>query len=100
MHRITAGVFLATRRGGACAYGPWPSSSGIALGTGEIASVAIVMALTLIYTFEGGMAAVVWTMVLAIVGRTIIGFSALLHHVPADGQPSMWLLPLGKKAGV
>src|SRR5258708_6346412 len=33
----------------------------IALGTGEIASIAIITLLTLIYTFEGGLAAVILT---------------------------------------
>ena len=32
-----------------------------ALGTGEVASIAIITALTVIYTFEGGLAAVIWT---------------------------------------
>src|ERR1700716_2932676 len=33
----------------------------IALGTGEITSIAIIILLTLIYTFEGGLTAVIWT---------------------------------------
>ena len=92
LHRITAGVFLATR---AAAEGVrvWAVAIviSIALGTGEIASVAIVMALTLIYTFEGGMAAVIWTDVVQLaiyIGGTIIGFFTLLHLVP-DGWPAI-----------
>src|SRR5262249_49059247 len=54
LHRITSGIFLATR---AAAEGVRVFAVsivvGIALGTNDIASVAIVMALTLIYTFEG-----------------------------------------------
>ncbi len=86
LHRITAGIFLATR---AAAEGVrvWAIAIvvGIALGTGNVASVAIVMALTLIYTFEGGMAAVIWTDVVQLaiyIGGTIIGFITLLHLVP------------------
>jgi len=33
----------------------------IALGTGEVSSIANHTLLTLIYTFEGGLAAVIWT---------------------------------------
>ena len=92
LHRITAGVFLATR---AAAEGVrvWAVAIviSIALGTGQIASVAIVMALTLVYTFEGGMAAVIWTDVVQLaiyIGGTIIGFFTLLHLVPG-GWPAI-----------
>jgi len=57
----------------------------IALGTGEIASIAIITALTLIYTFEGGLAAVIWTDVVQTaiyVGGTIFGVVVILHFVP------------------
>jgi SSS family transporter len=86
LHRITAAVFLVTR---AAAEGVrvWAVAIvvGIALGTSEIASVAIVMLLTMIYTFEGGMAAVIWTDVIQLciyVGGTIAGFFTLTHLVP------------------
>jgi SSS family transporter len=36
----------------------------IILGTGEVASIALITALTLFYTFEGGMKAVIWTEVI------------------------------------
>src|SRR5579871_1756978 len=92
LHRITAAVFLATR---AAAEGVrvWAVAIviSIALGTGGVASVAIVMALTLIYTFEGGMAAVIWTDVVQLiiyVGGTIVGFFTLLHLVPG-GWPAI-----------
>src|SRR5947209_7776850 len=62
LHSITAGLFLATR---AAAEGVRVFAVaivvGIAIGTGDIASIAIVTALTMIYTLEGGMAAVMWT---------------------------------------
>ena len=57
----------------------------IALGTGEIASIAIITALTLIYTFEGGLAAVIWTDVVQTViyvGGTLVGAFTILHLVP------------------
>ena len=92
LHKITATVFLITR---AAAEGVrvWAVAIvvGIVLGTGEVASVAIVLALTLIYTFEGGLAAVIWTDVVQLfiyVAGTIIGFFVLLHLVPG-GWPAV-----------
>lgn len=98
LHRITAAVFLATR---AAAEGVrvWAVAIVIhtALGTGDVLSVAIVMALTLIYTFEGGMAAVIWTDVVQLaiyVGGTIVGFFTLLHLVPG-GWPTIQSMAAG-----
>ncbi|HKD82158.1 MAG TPA: sodium:solute symporter [Candidatus Angelobacter sp.] len=92
LHKITATVFLITR---AAAEGVrvWAVAIvvGVALGTGEIASVAIVLVLTLIYTFEGGLAAVIWTDVVQLViyvGGTIVGFFVLVHLVPG-GWPAI-----------
>jgi solute:Na+ symporter, SSS family len=51
----------------------------------DLISIGIVTALTLVYTFEGGMAAVIWTDVVQMaiyVGGTMIGFFTLLHHMP------------------
>lgn len=86
LHRITAGVFLLTR---AAAEGVrvWAVAIvvGIALGTSEIGSVGIVMLLTLIYTFEGGMAAVIWTDVVQLliyISGTVVGLFTLMHLVP------------------
>src|SRR5690242_13425115 len=88
LHRVTASVFLVTR---AAAEGVrvWAVAIvvGIALGTNEIASVAIVLLLTLVYTFEGGLAAVIWTDVIQLliyVAGTIVGFFTLLHLVPGS----------------
>src|SRR5579863_5061653 len=62
MKAAAALVFLGTR---ALAEGVRISAIGkvvsVAFGTGERWSIAIVAALTLIYTFEGGMSAVIWT---------------------------------------
>src|SRR5208337_2613118 len=55
------------------------------LGTGELASIAIITALTVIYTFEGGLAAVIWTDVVQTaiyVGGTLVGLVTILHLVP------------------
>ncbi len=51
----------------------------------DVIAIGIVTALTLIYTFEGGMAAVIWTDVVQMfiyVAGTIVGFVTLLHLVP------------------
>src|SRR3982075_3125090 len=57
----------------------------IALGTGEITSIAIITLLTLIYTFEGGLTAVIWTDVVQTfiyVCGTLVGLVTILHLVP------------------
>ncbi len=57
----------------------------IALGTGELTSIAIITLLTLIYTFEGGLAAVIWTDVVQTfiyVGGTLVGLVTIFHLVP------------------
>ncbi len=54
-------------------------------------AIGIVTALTLIYTFEGGMTAVIWTDVVQMfiyVGGTLAGFVTLLHLVPG-GWPGV-----------
>jgi solute:Na+ symporter, SSS family len=86
LRSLTAGLFLLTR---AAAEGVRIFAVsivvGIAIGTGDIASIAIITVLTLIYTFEGGMAAVIWTDVVQMaiyVGGTLVGFFTLLHLVP------------------
>src|SRR5579859_4056181 len=86
LRSLTAGLFLLTRAAaeGVRVYAVSIVVS-IALGTGEIASIAIITALTLIYTFEGGLAAVIWTDVVQTgiyVGGTIIGVAVILHYVP------------------
>ena len=86
LRSLTAGLFLLTR---AAAEGVRVYAVAIvvaiALGTGEIASIAIITVLTLIYTFEGGLAAVIWTDVVQTViyvGGTIVGVFTILHLVP------------------
>lgn len=97
LHRVTAGLFLATR---AAAEGVrvWAISIVIAIALSsifarfglsgdsrDILSVAIITLLTLIYTFEGGMSAVVWTDVVQMsiyVAGTVVGFFTILHLMP------------------
>jgi len=58
---------------------------GIAIGTRDVLSIGIISALTLLYTFEGGMAAVIWTDVVQTfiyVGGTLVGLVTILHLVP------------------
>ncbi|HEU5335804.1 MAG TPA: sodium:solute symporter [Terriglobales bacterium] len=86
LRSLAAGLFLITR---AAAEGVRVFAVSIvvaiAIGTGEMASIAIITLLTLIYTFEGGMAAVIWTDVIQMIiyiGGTLVGFITLLHLVP------------------
>ncbi|HUK47984.1 MAG TPA: sodium:solute symporter [Terriglobales bacterium] len=86
LHSLTSGLFLVTRAAaeGVRVYAVSIVVS-IALGTGEVASIAIITVLTLIYTFEGGLAAVIWTDVIQTaiyVGGTIVGVFIILHYVP------------------
>ncbi|HEV7219178.1 MAG: sodium:solute symporter [Terriglobales bacterium] len=86
LRTVTAGLFLLTR---AAAEGVRVYAVSIvvtiALGTGEVTSIAIITALTLIYTFEGGLAAVIWTDVVQTViyvAGTLVGVFTILHLVP------------------
>lgn len=96
LRSLTAGLFLITRAG-AEGVRVFAISIvvGIALGMGaptashDIIAIAIVTALTLIYTFEGGMVAVIWTDVIQMgiyIAGTLIGFFTLLHLVPGGWQ--------------
>src|ERR1700749_1682149 len=85
LHKLTAFLFLFLR---AAAEGVRVFAVsivvGMAIGTRDVTSIAIIVALTLIYTLEGGMAAVIWTdvvqMVLYVVG-TLVGVLLLGHRV-------------------
>jgi solute:Na+ symporter, SSS family len=98
LRSLTAGLFLVTR---AAAEGVRVYAVSIvvaiALGTGEVASIAIITALTLLYTFEGGLAAVIWTDVVQTViyvGGTLVGLFTILHLVPG-GWPAIHDLAAG-----
>src|SRR5512146_898989 len=83
LRSLTAGLFLITR---AAAEGVRVYAVsivvGIAIGAGDVASIAIITALTMLYTFEGGMVAVIWTDVVQLaiyVGGTLVGFYTILQ---------------------
>jgi SSS family transporter len=85
LHKVTAGLFLLTR---AAAEGVRVFAVsivvGIAIGTRDTLSIAIISALTLLYTFEGGMAAVIWTDVVQMaiyIGGTLVAILTLGSHV-------------------
>src|SRR5205807_4326081 len=86
LRTLTASLFLLTRAAaeGVRVYAVSIVVS-IALGTGEVSSIAIITGLTLIYTFEGGLAAVIWTDVVQTaiyVGGTLVGLATILHLAP------------------
>jgi SSS family transporter len=86
LRSLTAGLFLLTRAAaeGVRVYAVSIVVS-IALGTGEVTSIAIITALTVIYTFEGGLAAVIWTDVVQTaiyVSGTLVGLVTIAHLVP------------------
>ncbi len=86
MRSVTAAMFLLTR---AAADGVRVWSVAIvvmiAVGTGEVASVVIITVLTLIYTFEGGLTAVIWTDVIQLfvyLAGAIAALVTILQAVP------------------
>ena len=86
MRSIAAVTFLATRT---LAEGVRIAAIAlvvsVALGTSQRLAVFVVMALTILYTFEGGMKAVIWTdaaqFLLYLLG-SIATFGILLHRIP------------------
>lgn len=57
----------------------------IVLDTGDIWSIVIITTLTLIYTFEGGLTAVIWTDVIQLgiyIGGTLVAFFVILGMIP------------------
>ena len=98
LRSLTAGLFLLTRAAaeGVRVYAVSIVVS-IALGTGEVTSIAIITALTVVYTFEGGLAAVIWTDVVQTaiyVGGTLVGLVTILHLVPG-GWPAIYAAAAG-----
>jgi SSS family transporter len=86
IRKLTASMFLVTR---ALAEGVRVFAISlvisIVLGTGEKSSMALILALTLFYTFEGGMTAVIWTdviqMTLYVMGA-LLSFFFILGKIP------------------
>jgi len=95
LRALTAGLFLITR---AAAEGVRVFAVAIVVGIAlsnllagmsnlgrDVSAIAIVSLLTLIYTFEGGMTAVIWTDVIQLfiyVGGTLVGLFTILRMVP------------------
>jgi solute:Na+ symporter, SSS family len=95
LRSLTAGLFLITRAAAegvrvfAVAIVIRIALEGILTGLTDFqrdaAAIGIVTLLTLVYTFEGGLAAVIWTDVIQMgiyVSGTIIGLITILHAVP------------------
>jgi SSS family solute:Na+ symporter len=101
VRRFTAGAFLVVR---ALAEGVRLFAISIVvsivLGTGEVASIAIITFLTLFYTFEGGMTAVIWTDVIQMflyVAGALLSFWLILQRVPGGWAEAVRLAgPAGK----
>ncbi len=84
--KLTASIFLVTRT---LAEGVRVAAVAIvvsvALGVGQIAAIVLIVALTLFYTFEGGMTAVIWTDVVQMslyVFGAVLSFALILHRIP------------------
>ena len=93
IRKVTAATFLVTR---ALAEGVRVFAISIVisiiLGTGEVASIILIVCLTLFYTFEGGMTAVIWTdvvqMTMYVLGA-ILSFWVILSKIPG-GWPHVY----------
>jgi SSS family transporter len=101
LRRVTAATFLVVR---ALAEGVRVFAISlvisIILGTGEVVSIVLIVCLTLFYTFEGGMTAVIWTdvvqMILYVVGA-VVSFVVILHQIPGGwAHVAAVAAPLGK----
>ena len=86
IRRLTAGTFLILR---ALAEGVRVFAISlvisIVLGTGEVVSIFVIVLLTLFYTFEGGLTAVIWTDVVQMalyVGGALLSFFVILKQIP------------------
>ncbi len=100
IRKLTAGTFLGLR---ALAEGVRVFAISIVvsivLGTGEIASILVIVCLTLFYTFEGGMTAVIWTDVVQMflyVGGAILSLFVILQQIPHDWT---WVIAQAHQAG-
>jgi SSS family transporter len=102
IRRLTAGSFLVLR---ALAEGVRVFAISIVisivLGTGEAVSILLIVCLTLFYTFEGGMTAVIWTDVVQMilyVSGAMISLLVILAEIPGGwphvvevaGQAGKW----------
>src|SRR5581483_1330413 len=95
IRKLTAGTFLILR---ALAEGVRVFAISIivaiVLGSGEVTSILVIVCLTLFYTFEGGLTAVIWTDVVQMflyVGGAILSFFVILSLIPG-GWPHVMAL--------
>jgi len=90
IRKLTAGCFLVLR---ALAEGVRVFAISIVIqivfgwsgGAGELASILLIVCLTLFYTFEGGMTAVIWTDVVQMflyIAGAILSFFVILQQIP------------------
>lgn len=64
----------------------------IILGTGEVASILLIVALTVFYTFEGGMTAVIWTDVVQMcmyMGGALLSLGIIAQQAPGGLSHAM-----------
>src|SRR5579864_1350531 len=95
MRAVAASTFLMTR---AVAEGVRVAAIAlvvsVVLGTSERLAVVIVIALTVLYTFEGGMKAVIWTDVaqlLLYLTGSVVTFFELLHKIPGGWREVLYV---------
>jgi SSS family transporter len=95
MRAVAASTFLVTR---AIAEGVRVAAIAlvvsVVLGTSERLAVVIVIALTVLYTFEGGMKAVIWTDVaqlLLYLTGSVVTFFELLHKIPGGWREVLYV---------
>ena len=93
IRKLTAGTFLILR---ALAEGVRVFAISIVvsivLGTGEIASIILIVCLTLFYTFEGGMTAVIWTDVVQMflyIAGAVVSLFVILAKIPLGWEHVM-----------
>jgi SSS family solute:Na+ symporter len=90
IRRLTAGTFLVLR---ALAEGVRVVAIAlvisIIIGTGEKTSILVILCLTLFYTYEGGMTAVIWTDVIQMflyVAGALVSFAVIIHEIPGGWE--------------
>jgi SSS family solute:Na+ symporter len=101
VRKLTAGTFLLLR---ALAEGVRVFAISIVisivLGSGSMASIAVIVCLTLFYTYQGGMTAVIWTDVVQMalyIGGAVLSLIAILHQIPGGWAHVVAVAgPLGK----
>jgi SSS family solute:Na+ symporter len=101
VRKLTAGTFLLLR---ALAEGVRVFAISIVisivLGSGSMVSIAVIVCLTLFYTYQGGMTAVIWTDVVQMalyIGGAVVSLIAILHQIPGGWAHVVALAePLGK----